>query len=609
MEKHFSIKQYEQTAVICPTGAVPLPLGSGTITQLLGKGGMASVYEIWNNQLEVHRAVKLLHPNCNIESQERFQTEIKITAKLHHPYIVEIHGVGEWNGLPYIEMEKADGVTLEELIHTRGALPPKVCIAIGLMVSKALEYAHNHEYVLYNNKYHGIIHRDLKPANIMVCKDGTVKLMDFGIARPTDISFHTIDGAVIGTLQYLSPEQLEGAELDVRTDIYSLGICIYEMACGHLAFPNNNISHLMSEKTKNKYKPLSGYDIKLPYFFVNIIQQCMRHDKNKRPQTSSILSLKLTRIYDMISNDKLETVVANFLATSSKCSPLPKKYATTLRANKILLITIILTIIILYANMIISRKSSKTPQKTASTMTSEQQSITNHDLKITNPSDKKSESSEKSTITVADKKVENNTGVHLQSSKKILLQVTPSNIIDSLKSKYDTEDLLLIAQKEIQAKNTSNVLEILNILDSNAIKSVRTQVIKSRALELLDYKAFSSYVLSLDVNEAELLLDKARVMLDKDNNLSSIELVLDRASNAPREIVSSENITREVLYYKAISSSRQFDITPDEVTWREASEAWYIVKKEMRNQPAHEYYKKADDEITRISAKYRTIKG
>jgi serine/threonine protein kinase len=139
--------------VILPDGTQNEPLGSGIITGVLGVGGMANVYEIWNSKLELNRAVKLLHPNCTEETIQRFDTEIKITAKLHHPNIIEIHAVGCWNDLPYIEMERIDGKTIEALISERGAFPPEVCTAIGVMIGRALRYAHNQEYVIYGKTY------------------------------------------------------------------------------------------------------------------------------------------------------------------------------------------------------------------------------------------------------------------------------------------------------------------------------------------------------------------------------------------------------------------------------------------------------------------------
>jgi serine/threonine protein kinase len=138
----FSFKRVPHVMIL-PDGSKPDSLGSGTITSLLGVGGMSNVYEIWNSHLEMKRAVKLLHPNYSQESKQRFETEIKITAKLDHPNIVEIHAVGEWNGLPFIEMEKIEGVTLEKLVSDRGGLPFDVCTSIGIMMSRALRYAHN----------------------------------------------------------------------------------------------------------------------------------------------------------------------------------------------------------------------------------------------------------------------------------------------------------------------------------------------------------------------------------------------------------------------------------------------------------------------------------
>ena len=206
-----------------PDGSERVAMGSGTITSLISRGGTALVYEIWNSELEMKRAVKLLHPDHLDESLERFETEIKITAKLRHPNIVEIYAVGKWHDLPYIEMERIDGDTIEDLLRRVGALPIEVCTAIGIMVARALYHAHNHKYMIYGKEYHGIIHRDLKPANIMVDRDGSVKLMDFGIAKPVAASARTMEGVVFGTMQYLSPEQLQSGDVDARSDIYSFG--------------------------------------------------------------------------------------------------------------------------------------------------------------------------------------------------------------------------------------------------------------------------------------------------------------------------------------------------------------------------------------------------
>jgi serine/threonine protein kinase len=580
---------------------------------------MASVYEIWNPQLEVHRAVKLLHPNCNIETRERFQTEIKITAKLHHPNIIEIHGVGEWNGLPYIEMEKADGLSLEQLIHLRGALPVPVTLAIGLMVARALEYAHNHDYVLYNNNYHGIIHRDLKPGNIMVCRDGTVKLMDFGIARPTSTSFHTVDGAIIGTLQYLSPEQLESRELDITTDIYSFGICLYEMICGHLAFPENNITKLLADKSKNRYKSLDSYILKIPNDLLGLIDRCMNYDKSHRPQTSIILQDELNSIYDKVCNQKPEAVVSAFMTQSIREKNVPKINVANIKIRKSHVAIILICFALLYSLIIISSNSKKKQAEALSVRVADSLARKKADsvalaTQVAAKAQDTQKTSKRDTIkpkTTAQSHVKK-TQTGTNSTPAVALSVTPKPVtqtkVDQLKTRYDTDDLLLIVLKELQAKNYDDAKSIMSNIDETTMNTVRAQVLKARLLEFTDYKQFTIFILSNTSREAEILIDKARIMLDR-SSLESAEQFLESASTSPREIMTLEQASRKILFYSALVKSKRFDNYPDENTWKKALEAWYNVKRELRLDPSHEYFKKADEEISRISEKYRAIKG
>lgn len=633
MEISRIIKTSNQSQILRPSGKEAIPLGSGVISKLLGDGGMASVYEIWNSQLEVYRAVKLLHPNCNKEALERFQTEIKITAKMHHPYIIEIHGVGKWNDLPYIEMEKADGVSLDQLIHTRGAFPVDVCLAIGTMVSKALEYAHNHTYIIYNKEYKGVIHRDLKPGNIMVCKDGVVKLMDFGIARPTEASFHTIDGSVIGTLQYLSPEQLEGSELDIRTDLYSLGVCLYEMSCGHLAFPENNLTRLLSDKSKNLYIPLSQYDLHLPSKYIDIVSQCMHHEKTCRVQTASLLSTELTKLLHKSTFDPPEQIVKNYFASSFQGRILPSiQTKKKIKSNTKILMGCVIIALLYSLLMLFIKTPSKDNAAVSKQITQplpsdsiKTQAIVTKGIDSVNTSEDTKSQSVATTVTTKDSsRITKKPSATLSNSNvkkvtKVPLQPQPAaslvsavnkseNTIQNFKLKYDTEDLLIIAQKELQQKNYSDVLLLLSILDKDQKNSIISKVLKARALDQSDRKAYISYIKSLDVNEAELLFAKAS-LLSETGSISEVEQLLEKAAVAPRALISSETIAGRVYYLKAVCATKRFDQHPDETTWKAAIGAWYIVKKEMRSQPDHIYYKKADGEIIRIGEKYRSIKG
>lgn len=577
---------------------------------------MASVYEIWNPQLEVHRAVKLLHPNCNTETRERFQTEIKITAKLHHPNIIEIHGVGEWNGLPYIEMEKADGFSLEQLIHLRGALPVQVTLAIGIMVARALEYAHNHEYVLYNNTYHGIIHRDLKPGNIMVCRDGTVKLMDFGIARPTSTSFHTVDGAIIGTLQYLSPEQLESRELDITTDIYSFGLCLYEMICGHLAFPENNITKLIADKSKNRYKSLDSYVLKIPNELLQLIDRCMNYDKSHRPQTSTMLQDELNSIYDKVCNQKPEAVVNDYMTQSIREKNIPKINVANIKVRKTHVAVILVCFAVLYSLIIISSNSKKKQAEILAARVADSLAQKKADsLKLAAQIAAKSQDTQKEPGKTIHSKPQPNmknvlTSANSATHGSVSAAQKPGKQtkVDQLKTTYDTDNLLQIVLKEIQAKNYEDAKSVMSNIDEATMNTQRAQVLKARLLEFTDYKQFTIFILSNTYREAEILIDKARIMLDR-NNLESAEQFLESASTSPREIITSDQVSNKILFYTALVKSKRFDNYPDENTWKKALEAWYNVKRELRLDPSHEYFKKADEEISRISEKYRAIKG
>ena len=300
------------TIDMLPTGNEPIPLGSGTIVSLLGSGGMARVYKIWNEKLEVFRATKILIPG-QTELKNRFDTEAKITAKLHHPNIVEIYNVGDWNNLPYLEMEYIDGDSLEAFIAKYGVLPPSVCSSIAIFVARALAYAHCQEFLIYGKNYHGVVHRDLKPANIMIMLSGNVRLMDFGIARPTEASLHTVEGNIVGTMQYLSPEQLDGVDIDGRTDIYSFGAILYEMLTGTKTFPQDTITNLMKKKIMNEYRRFSDFDFNISPALSKISQKCLQIKKEDRFPNVEALLRELETVHRTLTSDPPGKVLKMFL--------------------------------------------------------------------------------------------------------------------------------------------------------------------------------------------------------------------------------------------------------------------------------------------------------
>src|ERR687886_991361 len=198
----------------------------------IGAGGMSTVYRAFDSNLERRVAIKLLHREMSGDSDqlERFRREARAVAQLSHPHIVGVIDAGEDEGRPYIVFEYVGGETLKERIRRMGRLPIDEAIAYAIEIARALGCAHSH----------GIVHRDIKPQNVLIDAEGSAKVTDFGIARSLEEEGLTADGRVLGTTDYVSPEQALGQGVDVRTDIYSLGVVLYEMLTGSVPFHGEN---------------------------------------------------------------------------------------------------------------------------------------------------------------------------------------------------------------------------------------------------------------------------------------------------------------------------------------------------------------------------------
>ncbi len=203
-------------------------IGQYQILEEIGRGGMAVVYKAWQPSLNRYVALKVLPSYLTLDRQfvARFQREAQAAASLRHPNILVIHDVGQQGDLYYIVMEYLEGQTLKQLIEQQGPLPPERVVHIVEQVAEALDYAHQR----------GFVHRDIKPANIFVGQGDQVTLTDFGIAKAAWETHLTRTGMLVGTPEYMSPEQARGEEVDARSDLYSLGIVAYEMLTGRVPF-------------------------------------------------------------------------------------------------------------------------------------------------------------------------------------------------------------------------------------------------------------------------------------------------------------------------------------------------------------------------------------
>jgi len=239
----------------------------------IGAGGMANVYKAIQKSLDRPVAIKELKKSYHADTQivRRFERESKVAASLQHENIVHIYDY--WKKPTYcIVMEYVDGINLADVIEKTGALPVDVGIMIALQVCNALDYAH----------MRGLIHRDIKPSNIMIKRNGEIKLMDFGIAHTRNLESLTMPGTLIGTPAYMSPEQILGQQLDIRSDIFSFGIVLYEMFTGSKPFTDDETRAVSAKILKDKIIAPRRINSDIPWSLQRIIKKCLRKKPQKR---------------------------------------------------------------------------------------------------------------------------------------------------------------------------------------------------------------------------------------------------------------------------------------------------------------------------------------
>ena len=238
----------------------------------IGAGGMADVYKGKDTMLNRFVAIKILKKEYREDEEfvEKFHSEAQAAAGLMHPNIVNVYDVGEDRGLYYMVMELVDGITLKSYIEQKGVLASREVISIALQICMGLEAAHKHQ----------LIHRDIKPQNIMISRDGKVKVTDFGIARAA--TAHTVSSNVMGSVHYTSPEQARGGRNDNKSDIYSVGITLYEMCTGELPFDGDTAVSIAIKHLQEDITPPSEYEPDIPHSLEQIILKCTMKSADKR---------------------------------------------------------------------------------------------------------------------------------------------------------------------------------------------------------------------------------------------------------------------------------------------------------------------------------------
>jgi len=284
------------------------------VIEELGKGGMGNVYRVFDKKLDEEVALKIIKPEIayNGNSIDRFSNELKFARKVAHRNVCKMYDLGEKEGTHYITMEYVPGESLTSMIGMMGQLSAAQVIFIAKQMCEGLAEAHRL----------GVVHRDLKPSNIIVDREGNARILDFGLARSLKAKSITGPGVMIGTPTYMSPEQVDAKQVDKRSDIYSLGVILYEMIAGRVPFDGDTaLSIALKHKTEKPLDPID-FNAQMPLELNRVILKCMEKDKEKRYQDAKELLSDLSKIEDGITNKERE---------------IPKKNPTTLKTVKVTL--------------------------------------------------------------------------------------------------------------------------------------------------------------------------------------------------------------------------------------------------------------------------------
>src|ERR1700750_2424526 len=289
--------------------------GRYRIERKLGAGGMADVLLAEDQELGRRVAIKILNDRHAADDSfiERFRREAKNAAGLSHPNIVSIYDRGEAEGTYYIAMEYLDGRSLKELIVARGPAPVKIAIDYARQILAAVGFAHKH----------GIVHRDIKPHNVLVGGEGRLKVTDFGIAR-SGASQMTEVGSIIGTAQYLSPEQARGAPVDQTSDLYSVGVVLYEMLTGQVPFTGDTPLEIAMKHLSEVPVPPSELRDDVPEDLDLVVLRALAKDPSERYQSAEEMDADLARVPDGLpAAPETETAATAVLSGSGLMAAAP----------------------------------------------------------------------------------------------------------------------------------------------------------------------------------------------------------------------------------------------------------------------------------------------
>lgn len=530
------------------------------ILRMIGEGGMANVYLAHDVILDRDVAVKVLRGDLSGDEKfvRRFQREAISASSLSHPNIVEMYDVGEDNGSYFIVMEYVDGKTLKNLIKRRGSLTLSEVVDIMLQLSSAIACAHD--------SY--IIHRDIKPQNVLILDDGTVKITDFGIAMALGSNELTQTNSVMGSVHYLPPEQANGSGATIKSDIYSLGILMFELLTGKIPFKGDNAVEIAIKQMKEPIPSVCKINTEIPQSIENIIlKACAKNPKNRYDSVNEMrndISVSLTAehandarvVYEYPEQDLDETKVMTI--PKRKINKEDKKEDK--KTNKALKITAIIASILLFIllfiflilPMIRNGKSVKVPDVSNMTITQATDYLKDRGLKVNSKKTQK-----------YDDKINKNMVIETEPGKnaKVKKGTTVTLIISKGTDKITLEDYTgknaEAIKKSLEAKGLVVVIETKKVADMNSVKegSVMEQS-PAKGEKLSKDDILTLYVAEVYVVYPNFVEEKWKEADAKDfcsKNKINVTITYEETSSVEEGVVIRQNRTAGVQVFEGAS--------------------------------------------------------
>ncbi|MCC7294287.1 MAG: protein kinase [Acidobacteria bacterium] len=311
--------------------------GRYEIIEEIGRGGMGRVYRAYDRQLKEDVALKLLKPEIsfNEKAVERFRNELKFARRIAHPRVCRMYDLGESGLAHYLTMEYVEGEDLKAFIRRSDHLTTAKALDIGRQIAEGLEEAHRL----------GVVHRDLKPQNVMIDREGKAKIMDFGLARISETEGLTGSGLMLGTPEYMSPEQVDLTDVDGRVDIYALGIILYEMVTGHVPFKGETPLAVALKQKNEKARDVRESNPLVPDTLISVILKCLEKDPGHRYQTAAETSEALLEVERGLSSAVLEISKTSARGSSAHLRPRRIKRAVAVPAALAVLAAAIVAVV------------------------------------------------------------------------------------------------------------------------------------------------------------------------------------------------------------------------------------------------------------------------